>query len=684
MSWYETCYSRILIDNHITDRKPEYMRRFDPAEYVRMIALSGVESAMVYASDHNGNCYYPTRVGHCHAGAAGRDLFGETVAGLEHAGIIPVAYHTLIYQNEVAQTHPAWQVCDANGKHHSGRYWWCCPNHPEYRAFCKEQISEILAYPVRGIFLDMTFWPAVCCCDACRAKYRAEAKSEIPETIDWKNPDWVRFQRWRERSLAEYALEMSEHVRSVNPELSVTHQFSPVLHGWFLGQSDGIAAASDYASGDFYGGKLQQRFGVKAFAAFTRNRPYEFMTSRCVSLHDHTSTKSDDELFLHAATTLANGGAYFFIDAINPDGTLSEPFYSRLGRITARLEPYRKKIAEHRPVPRAEVGLYFSMASCVDESRNGQRLDAVADRANNMEIRRNAVLDEVLGTSELLNFLHIPCRVLTGRPGELDGLSAVIVNHAAYLTPEECEALRNFAAAGGVLIATGKSSLYTADGDSAGNFQLADVFGVDYSGSDAEPVSYLAAEGELLSVNGVRYPLVTLRTGAERLGGVVLPDFPVNDPEEYASIHSNPPGAETAFAGLVENRYGKGRCFYLYSGLFAMRNHSQRSFSAALLGRILPRFVTEARNLPPCVELTLLESEDGKTLLLALVNVQEELPNLPLFDLAFTVKLPEGFAPRSVNRVSTEGKWSYAVREGELSLTIDRPDDFELFELIPE
>ena len=48
------CYSRLLIDNHITDLKPEYMRKFDPAEYVEMVRLAGVEAAMVYASDHNG------------------------------------------------------------------------------------------------------------------------------------------------------------------------------------------------------------------------------------------------------------------------------------------------------------------------------------------------------------------------------------------------------------------------------------------------------------------------------------------------------------------------------------------------------------------------------------------------------------------------------------------------------
>ena len=48
------------------------------------------------------------------------------------------------------------------------------------------------------------------------------------------------------------------------------------------------------------------------------------MTSRGVSLRDHTSAKSDEELLLSTITTLANGGAYLLIDAINPDGTLEE------------------------------------------------------------------------------------------------------------------------------------------------------------------------------------------------------------------------------------------------------------------------------------------------------------------------------------------------------------------------
>lgn len=83
-----------------------------------------------------------------------------------------------------------------------------------------------------------------------------------------------------------------------------------------MGQTKANAEASDYSSGDFYGGKRQHRFSAKVFDAFTSHRPFEFMTSRCVNLYDHISTKSVDELFLSSLTSVANGGAYFFIDAI--------------------------------------------------------------------------------------------------------------------------------------------------------------------------------------------------------------------------------------------------------------------------------------------------------------------------------------------------------------------------------
>ena len=430
-SWQNKCYSRLLIDSHITDQKTEYMRKFSSREYVRLVKLSGCESAMVYACDHNGNCYYPTRIGHQHANIAGRDIFGETITLLRRQNIPPIAYYTATYHNDCARRFPDAQVIDNVGAKRNWRFHFTCPNHPEAVDFYKEQIAEILTYDIDGIFIDMSFWPSICCCRECRLKFG----HPFPEKIDWTDPDWIAFQRFRERSLVEFAQNLTDFIRDRKFGISVVHQFSPVLHGWYLGQSCGIADVSDYASGDFYGGKLQQRLAAKVFDAFTREAPFEFMTSRCVDLHDHTTSKSPDELELSALMTLANGGAYFFIDAIFPDGTLYEPFFRQLGEINRRLAPLRDKVRDGQARLKAEVGLYFSIACCVDGNINGTPLKKFdGGHADNMAVRDNAVLEEVLGTAEILLKNHIPFKVVPENGDDFSAYKAIIVNKVIRLT----------------------------------------------------------------------------------------------------------------------------------------------------------------------------------------------------------------------------------------------------------
>ena len=119
-NWTKKCYSRLLIDNHITEDDPSFMSRFDPEQYVSMVKSAGVESAMVYACCHNGNCYYPTKVGHVHKNLGGRDIFGQTVTGLRNSGIVPIAYYTVIFHNQSAKDNPLWRMTDAMGLQSKG------------------------------------------------------------------------------------------------------------------------------------------------------------------------------------------------------------------------------------------------------------------------------------------------------------------------------------------------------------------------------------------------------------------------------------------------------------------------------------------------------------------------------------------------------------------------------------
>ncbi len=674
------CYARILIDNHVTEHDPSFMSKFDPANYVAAIKKGGFQASMVYACCHNGNCYYPTKIGHMHKNLKGRDIFGETVSLLRKEGIAPLAYYTVVYQREVAINHPDWRVTYIDGTQHYRRSWYNCPNHPEYVEFVKNQLQEVAAYDLEGIFIDMTFWPGVCACHTCRQKYRDEWGMELPESINWNDPQWLRFQRTRERWLGEFAQELTGAIKQIKPEMLVTHQFSPVLLGWYYGQRY-IAQACDYTSGDFYGGIHQQRLGTKVMAAFSKIMPYEFMTSRCVNLYDHTSTKSEIELLGSSATTLANGGAYFFIDAINPEGTLNSKSFALLGGVSAQLQPFTQKLAEHKPTLLADTALYFSMASHVNHAHNGINLRQLADPANNMDPSTDLPsVKELIGTAAVLNKAHIPYKVITSDTHDLSDIKTIIMNDIQYLSEVELKRIRDFVAGGGTLIATGMSSFFDLEGSSGNDFNLKEVFGVSYSGKQSSRVNYLVLKnGDHIACNTPASLVHSV--AAKSLGYVAEPFFDPDDFDHFASYHSNPPGHVSDYAGLTINKYVKGNCIYLYSSMLAIQQESQQSFAKALLKDYAPSGLIIDSNAPPCVEITILKSTTSKALLLCFVNYQQDVPNVPIYNLRTVFRAPKGFEPHSFFQVGTSQEISCVRQDGDYVINLPKLETVEMIEI---
>jgi len=670
-----------LIDSHITEDAPAFMSRFDPEQYVAMAKQAGAESAMIYACCHNGNCYYPTKVGHMHKNLGGKDIFGMTVNRLRNAGIAPIAYYTVIYHNHAAKSHPPWRMTDASGQQHKARYWHCCPNNRDCVAFFKAQIGEIIDYDIDGIFIDMTFWAKVCCCANCQQRYLQETGKEIPDLIDWDNPAWVKFQRARETWMAQFAQGLTDYIKNVKPALTVTHQFSGVLGGWWRGQSAEIAAASDYPSGDFYDGKNLQRFGLKVMDAFRHNdMPFEFMTSRCVDIWDHTSMKGADELVCSALTILAHGGAYFFIDAINPDGTLERSGYARLGQVSAKIKSFTDKIKQLHPSICANVGLYFSMASHDDARLNNVSLRKFSMPDSNVVGSGHLpVIRELIGTSIVLGKAHLPYRIIPAGK-ESENISTLIVNNAKYMSPSEVGRLRNFVSGGGTLLATGVTSLCDLNGNSTGDFSLAEVFGVSFSGGKTPGASYLHRDGFVGLLSSETAPLVRATT-AQSLAKVVLPYFDPADGDHYASIHSNPPGRPTEFDALTINRFGRGKCIYLYSSILGTQHDAHQQFALSLLReQHIESDILLESNAPACVEVTVLKSNatgSGDHYLLCLVNWQDELPNIPVHDITAMLKLPQGFVCETCTKVSDGQAASFQVNGDAITLGLPRLETAE-------
>ena len=251
---YRDARRRLLIDMHIPDWDEAFLARYDPASIALAAERVGAEGVMLYFQNHVGLCFYPTAAGVRHRAAWSRDLAGEALAALRSRGIPVCAYYSVNFNNRAWLDHPKWRLQPAApttvGALPRERYGIVCLNNREYRGFVDAQIDEIAAYGTDAFFFDMVWWNGVCLCDACRRRYRNETEASLPRTVDWSDPDWVRFQAHREGWLAELARSLRARVRDRRPGVDVYHNFALALSNWTRGVTFDSLAGHDFLGGD--------------------------------------------------------------------------------------------------------------------------------------------------------------------------------------------------------------------------------------------------------------------------------------------------------------------------------------------------------------------------------------------------------------------------------------------------
>jgi hypothetical protein len=266
----------------------------------------------------------------------------------------------------------------------------------------------------------------------------------------------------------------------------------------------------------------------------------------------------------------------------------------------------------------------------------------------------------------------------------------VVLPNVTMLSREELDAFRAYVAAGGALYASKATSLADTDGVAREDFGLTDVLGVTYRGETEELVTYVAPrreEGALFGEFTARYPMtlhdtqlrVAPQPTAEVLATIVLP---YTDPRstQYASILTNPPGITTDLPAIVRHRYGQGQVIYAAGTLEINEHDSQRAVFVGLL-RLLARrpFAFEAAA-PKAVEVTLYDDRDRQRLLMNLLNVQRELPNIPIMGVQLRVRL-DGRTPRTLSWLPDRQPLTYAVEGDVLTFEAPRLETFLALEL---
>ena len=640
--WYRRCYRRFLVDMHIPDWDKRFLSNLDASAYVDTLAKGRSSGIMLYCNSHVGPTLYPSKLGPVHRAIVKGDFVADVLQAARRRKLSVVAYYSAVYNNAAFLAHPDWRILPKQGEspYEESRYGTCCPNSP-YRDFAVAQTEDLCSrYEFDGIFFDMLFWPYACYCRHCKARFLKEEGRAIPTVIDWNNPVWMSFQRARERWMSELAGLLTAAVRRTRPSMTVTHQLSPVLHGWRTAMPYSLTEHCDYASGDFYGPPIQQSVVCKIFEAISVKKPFEFMTSRCLNLWDHVTMKETYEMEMQAFLAPAHAGAFMFIDAIDPAGTLNRRFYELIGGIFSKLAAYEKFLGGDLA---ADVAIYVSSESRFDFRENGTPIGASSKRADNMTSESGMPhMAAVFGAAQSLQEAHIPYAVVTQR--NLDRLRdyrVVILPNVLVMSNREIEFFRAYVAGGGALYASGYSSLVSEEGTRRVDFGLADVFGVS---ADAmmdhtmafftptekrfaclvSPQEHLIHRGGWIAIKNRSAKILAELTKpwCPESGGTVLKP-------SFASIHSSPPGLDSFAPGIAWHRYGRGRACYAAGPIEAEPQKVNRPVFVALIRRLHGGTIPVEAEAPAFVELTVFDRAPESRLNLSLVSLRQTEEPIP-------------------------------------------------------
>jgi hypothetical protein len=651
-------YNRLLLDMHIPDWDAALLSKYDPAHVARAQIAARAGSVMVYCQSHVGLCYWPTDVGRRHAAMKGRDWLGDSIGQLRDAKVEVYGYYSVIFNNDAYLNHPDWRITPTPPlpvfANNNSRYGQVCPNNRDYRQFIEAELTELLSrYTFDGFFFDMTFWRGVCTCPSCRDRFRDETGSEIPPRIDWSDRAWCDFQTARERWMNEFAAFLTALAKRFGIAV-VYHNFAVSLFNWRFGINSDSARHSDFLGGDFYGDMDEQFMTSRFMLNLSNTRPVEFMTSRCVHLTDHVSTKTMSQLRIQAFAALASSAAFRLIDAIDPEGTVCEEVYAMMGNVFTALEPYQPFLGGD---PVEDVVIYLSDYSKMSTAENG------ADFADPSALTLPSPhLSAARGAVSALRRQRIPVGVITCR--QLDRLGdypVVVLPDATRMSAAEAAAFTAYVAGGGNLYVSGATGTYTLEGRSD-DFLLGECLGLRYVRALSASSLYMKPVNDTWRRLCLPQPALCVHDGLhevearvpdlEILGTVTLPyGYPHAgslEDQRWASIHSAPPEVETKMPAIARRRHGNGRVVYAAAALERSDHHVARRTFQWLISELLPdgpRFRAETHD---HVWLTVFHQPAEGRFILHLLNYPADLPPVPIRNVRIEIRRTLGMTFRAM------------------------------------
>jgi hypothetical protein len=382
---------------------------------------------------------------------------------------------------------------------------------------------------------------------------------------------------------------------------------------------------------------------------------------------------------------MAHSGAFFFIDAIDPVGTLHPIVYETMGKIFAKSKHYEPYLGGELC---QDVAVYFSLDSKMDFADNGKYANTISAAIPH--------LDAALGAAKTLREKHIPFGVISkNNLKDTTAYQVIVLPNVLMISEEEAQALRSFVEQGGALYASGNTDLT----------YLSDVFGVSTEGEATEMVTYMTPTSRgrgLLAGVDPNLPLSIFAPSATPGGSIFEPlpasgrqvkaraanedevmatlTLPFTDPADsrkIASIHSNPPGIATDYASVVCRSFGKGKVIWVAAPLETATQQPHKDAFANIIRTLAAAPFSFEADAPPAVEVTVFHQPDRKRYLVNVVNEQELLPPVPVFNIAVRVRMGDKRATRAA-LLPAESPLPFAVKSDYVEVLVPRLDIFQM------
>ena len=658
--------------------------------------------------------FYPTEIPLHHRSdyLGNTDLLGYMIEGCHKMDItVCVRTDPHAVRQDVYDAHPDWIAVTADGqkRKHWARpdLWVTCGLGPYNFEFMTQVNTEIMRkYMPEGIFSNRWAGSGTCYCEHCVTNFREYSGGlEIPKNMGSRLGSGAgaqtsvqtaelaiavqKYREWNIARLRELWLVWDAEIRKIKP----TARFIPngfpdrKMIGehsdiFFVDRQGRAGAVPPWSSGR---GAKELRAGGMGV------KPLIHIFS--VGLEDaprwKDSVNTDAELKIWAAGGIANGMLPCFVK-FNAT-PLDKRWFKTMEKVYEGHYKSARYLRNVEPMARIAVILPEQNRGTVSMSTPKPWQQ---DSGFHMQGMYHALVEghipfEMLNT-DVLDAQHL-------KPFKL-----IILPNLTRLSDTQCEQIRKFSAAGGSVLATFESSLYTENGEARKDFGLGDLFGVSFDNDVEGPMqnSYLrfrndpvtkkyhpvleGLEDAYRTINGRFRLKVTPKTAFPSPVTLVptYPDLPMED------VYTRVPDPDTRELYLRELD-GKSRIAYFPWDI----DRSFWQFMAWDQGRLLINTIRWALNEEPLVtvdalgvvETTVWRQKDSMAV--HLVNMTNPMMmkgpfrELIPIDAGVSIKIPAGLKVTGVKLPMRDAVPQYAIKDGRVNLKITGIYDHEIIGL---